>query len=563
MNDKRTYTSVSIGSLTSKLNEATKKEYKETASLKRSFKRRTQEHYYRVKAVYPTIKDQALAATMSNYRQYVGLYNEYVKTQSSLIQEYNNKVDLWHDKNQLDQAYVNILENFKKRYRKLKAIDYNAKVEEVNIKFHKMFIKKKKPLRIMPQAEKVFLAGIYSYNKQFEQLEKIKRAASEKSFVSVPKLDFNTGVIRSLKDNGVPLIDFCGRTLRRHRQRLEEAEILQCYEYHGAERGTTLHINNQILAVFCKLHRKYYCLDNQLDSLQQRTKCTDNNILTINKYKLLNKEKIRSSHTLTPLQSSFTGTPISKSMEKNQTTAENLENFNEKSDYLRAFLLEPEILGKKLAAGEYFENEPVINRQDLINEVQSGNLSRSDFRTLLVNYMMMRFNKLYMGKTAYAGSWTKAIYQWLDEKYINKNKTLMNKSTMLHYFFMYDRAYIEVYMYLKKNPEFNLLYPNLYFDNKSKNKASFSKWSGKRIKQQEEKTKEYTQKHVPANKTKSQEAMYLKRLKKHVHDFLNGNKTLDEVYHWSNRNTPKEFSVVIDKHIGSIVEDWNINRNAA
>jgi len=255
---------------------------------------------YPLKAVYPSIPNQCMRATMDNYRKFVHQHNQKIALQNAEIQTFNEKVDDFIANNELNIVQEKFGELFQKKYGKHKKYIYqnpDTGEDEIRTQYEfnlhsnksirayneqaetfcndRGFVVKKKELQpIKATTEQVFQQILFCYTMQMYQLNKqyIKLGITREK--SLPKVDLHPEEIKHVnKENGIKMLDLSSRTIKRHIDRLLDAGILQNYLFLGTNRPPKTHINPEILVYFDERGSKLKTIENQSFNQKIETKC--------------------------------------------------------------------------------------------------------------------------------------------------------------------------------------------------------------------------------------------------------------------------------------------------
>ena len=153
-------------------------------------------------------------------------------------------------------------------------------------------------------------------------------------------------------------------------------------------------------------------------------------------------------------------TPGSNYRKKNDTRGK--KNISQ-SDILLNKIEDPTDFVQNLAKHHY-DNYVAIRIEKLEKEVSSGTLDRDEFKELVLQDHFKIAAKLWKGKTPYAGSWANAYHTWKREKFVTHSGESSNKHITLARIEQLRYRVAGVGRYLKKHPDFQLLFPGDYFD---------------------------------------------------------------------------------------------------
>lgn len=393
----------------------------------------------RIHAVYPAIIEDAFKATMDNYRKYIASYNFKTQSENELIQKHNALVTQFCKENLLSEVQSVFRDVFLSSKKHLKPRAYNEQVDSF-CESYGLIVEKKKIQCVKYATEIVFQNLLHLYNSQLmKRNEKFIKAGIE---VKRPIQEFkvNSFLVTELKRNEVHSIAICSKTVRNHRQRLEEAGVFVEYHFSGRNRAVELHINPEILTVLDIKTLKLEKSENQSFKLEFWKLLPDNNESTgtlLNEYK--NSENVKnisqsvksSGEALTPSNLFFTGTPNSKEVVLNwRGSAKPNEKVYPLSQKLQELIIHPQELAVNLASGVYYNYKPIDIRY-LYQEAFSGTLSRDEFRELVIQDFFKSISKIYRQSTPYVGSWKKAITLYYQNKWIAFTGNSFNKCVLI------------------------------------------------------------------------------------------------------------------------------------
>jgi len=578
-----------------KVRVATQEETKETEEAKRKvYKEMVSEllENYPLKAVYPSIPNQCMRATMDKYREFVHQHNQKIALQNAEIQTFNEKVDDFMANNQLDIVQTTYSEMFQKKYGKIKKyVSYNeqTKQDEIEVRYEfnlhsnkaireynervedfsdRVFVLKKKELQpIKATTERVFQQILFCYTMQMYQLNKqyIKLGITHER--SLPKVDLHPEEIKHLnKENGIKMLDLSSRTIKRHIDRLLEAGILQNYLFLGTNRPPKTHINPEILVYFDERGSKLKTIDNQTLNQKKGTKCLHSKENTRTNKK--NKKEANSEPLVgtclsgvatalptQPVSDFFTGTPQGnasseptfatpplrpdilrwKAPKEPQTRRERL------SEYLQNQILHPQELAEGLANGDFDKYKP-IDLQLLKEEAMYGFLTAAEFRELFFNDFFKSSAKLFRDKEVFVGCWYNAIVGLLYSKSFTVNGYAYRKDMLTDYIPQYRWRLEYARKWFAKHTEIKILFPSDYFDRNRKTsrevgfKYTSKAWKN-RLKAQEKAQKRNAEKSSEAVK-RQRKSSAVRLIGYKINAFLKEKITYEELYDYVKYNHP-------------------------
>ena len=221
----------------------------------------------------PAINKDAFAATLSNYRIFVGQANAQIDLLNKEVRSHNKTVKT---PTKTLQQFVKL---FQGKDSHLEPEDYNKEVDNF-CSVHGQYLRKKNQPTIKPSAEIVFAGILHLYSAQLRQLCNRRDTHNIQYAMSLPRVEVNTEFLSKLQRDGLSSMNFCKKTLRNHRSRLEKIGVLQDYEYHGTQKPVDYRINPSILAVAERETPRILNTENQPVNLAQGKKLPDNDVDT-------------------------------------------------------------------------------------------------------------------------------------------------------------------------------------------------------------------------------------------------------------------------------------------
>ncbi len=439
--------------------------------------------------VHPILTTENYKESLQNYRKYIASYNEDVKARNKEIRKYNAQVKANRKKNPLKEDQEKALTMFLTMLAPIegKRYKYNDRIESYNNSAGSMIAEKKSILKVAFPTEQVFATILWHYNMQLFKRKEDRIKLNVYVASDLPHVQLHSGWIIRAKENGVKRLDVCNKTFYRHRDRLREAGVLTHYKFEGSSRAVKMHINPEILSITDNHSRKITRPDNQSFTGSERTQCPDNNVSNssfLNKLKIkanVDKHSSERSSGKKPLTThSFSSTrnegeqlnenstrnTREQGEGKNSPGAEKKAGIGQKistSDYLREKLEDKIDFGTNLASGQYDKYTP-IRIEILEKEAYRGTLDRDEFKELILQDFFKIAAKLYKGSTPFVGSWIKAYNTWMAQKFITPGGMASNKHVIVANLQELRYRLNWVRKFLKKNEDFNLLFPSEYFD---------------------------------------------------------------------------------------------------
>lgn len=427
-----------------------------------------------IKAFLPSVKDEAFAMTMDNYRRAVSIYNERVSEANDLIDKHNAGVQIYKEKNKLAEYQVQILINFVLRFAHKNNWEFNEEVDKAG-DIYSRFIEKRRIQKIKPFTEQVFQHILYLYNRQLMRRNKQRAHFAVQELKPIQELEINAWQVTTIKrDNDIMSLPICNKTVRNHRARLQEAGILVDKVYCGPKRGVKTHISPSVLVILDLHTGEFACAENQLLSLSKRKVLPNSKESTgtlLEEYKKRESATPDSDRKVLPLATALCDKngfdKNTGSNQQNQTEgggSENVKVSETLSDRLRALIMHPQDLAIKLASG-YFLNYIPLDKRLLFQEAYSGTLTRYEYRELILQDFFKSAAKLYRFSNIYIGCWKNAInlyqnYKWLTKDNIPFNKSVVYEDiTQLRWRLEDARKW-----FARPNVKVSVGFPSVYFD---------------------------------------------------------------------------------------------------
>lgn len=449
-------------------NTQAKKQIEETIAIENA----TLQLENRIIAVYPAIIEEAFSTTMENYRKYIAGYNFKTQAENELIEKHNVSVEQFCKDNELTQIQSEFRKVFVLNKKNLKPRAYNEAVSEF-CNDYGLIVEKKKIQSVKYATEIVFQNLLHLYNSQLmKRNEKfIKSGITAKR--PIQEFKINSFLVTQLKRKEIHSINICTKTVRNHRQRLEEAGVFTEYHFAGQNKPVEVHINPEILVVLDIKTSKLKNAENKQLKCVYWNLLPDNNENTgtiINEYqKNENVENISqnlrsSGEALTPSHLFFsTRTHASKEAISNHGAgATTVKVQNILSEKLQNLIVHPQELAVNLANGEYLNYKPIDIRH-LFKEAFSGTLTNDEFRELAIQDFFKSVSKIYRFSTPFTGSWKKAITLYYQNKWIAFTGNSFNKSVLVDEILQMRWRTEWARKWFIKN-QFPPLFPNDYFD---------------------------------------------------------------------------------------------------
>ncbi len=513
----------------------------------------------RIMAVYPAIVVEAFAITMDNYRSYIHGYNFKTEAENELTEKHNVTVRSFLKENELNEVQKAFAKVFFDKSKSLKPRAYNESADAF-MKDHGLIIEKKKIQLVKYSTELVFQNLLHLYNSQLmkrnEQYMKLRVTSPR----PIEEFKINSFLVTELKRNGINSIDLCTKTVRNHRQRLEECGVFVEYAFKGQNRAVEVHINPEILTVLDLKTSKLTTAENQRITPVNEKVLPDNNESTrtsLNECQMNENVKNiphfdKEFPSVTPSYLFFTRTPSSN--EQNLTEAagaENVKVLETLSDKLKNTILRPQELAENLANKQYNNYKP-FDFRILEKEAYHGTLLKEEFRQLVIQDFFKSMSKIYKNSSPYAGSWKKAINLYLQYKWIAFTGDSFNKANILDDIVQMRWRGEWARKWFVKN-DFPPLFPYDYFDmtRRTSKEVGFEYTKVKWGEHLQGKAKyEALKKKQEANAIRRKQTInYSKKCENEVNRFFKNKITMPQLFDYVEKNLPKEYLEKLPKMI--------------
>jgi hypothetical protein len=519
-----------------------------------------------VRAIQPLLTKEAKARTMDNYRSYVASYNENVRIKNEIIESFNAKVRNAAALKKFTEVQIEYSRLFYAKNRKLKALKYNEIAEKFNTDYGNcVLLKKIQPIKYATELVFFQMLHLYSIQMEMQTLEYIKIGVSEAS--TVPQFEVNSCHITNLKRDEAFSIDVSNKTIRNHKERLEEAGILYHYYFQGHKKGVKMHINSQILVVFDAKTSFLTIAENQSLTLSKGKNVPYNNEATRTfKNNIKKRENGQAAFldkgTATPGFSFvfYENAPPQDEKSKLGAAAENVKVSETLSDMLENVIIPDQALAKNLYAGIY-NNYSRIKKTVFDKEAYSGTMSRENFKTLIVQEFFKNAARLYRDKRVFVGSWKIAINSYMEKMFLanNGNGTFLYSKQL-----MADKLEEMLWRLNNASQWFNKtkispLFPNQYFDftRKTAKEIGFE-YTANAFRKHKEYLATKPRKEKEVAKKATERAVKINHSKKFdtiLNRFFKNRISYTEVIEYVNTNLPAEFMQKL--HIRVMQQDQN------
>ncbi len=506
----------------------------------------------RIIAVYPAIIEEAFSTTMDNYRKYIASYNFKTQAENELILKHNTSVKQFCKDNSLTEVQREFRRVFLLNRKNLKPRAYNEAVNQF-CNDYGLIVEKKKIQSVKYATEIVFQNLLHLYNSQLmKRNEKfIKAGITAKR--PIQEFKINSFLVTQLKRKEINSIDICTKTVRNHRQRLEEAGVFTEYHFAGQNKPVEVHINPEILVILDIKTSKLKSTENKQFKCVYWNLLPDNNENTgtsLNESKMNeNVENISqflrsSGEALTPSHLFFsTGTPNSKEDISNKGAGEKTKVQNTLSEKLQNLIIHPQELAVNLANGEYMNYKPIDIRY-LFKEAFSGTLTNDEFRELAIQDFFKSISKIYRFSTPFVGSWKKAITLYYQNKWIVFTGNSFNKSVLVDEIQQMRWRIEWARKWFLKN-QFPPLFPYEYFDmtRKTSKEVGFeytkAKWNEHLLSIAKY---DVLKKKQECNAVRRKETInHSKKCETAINRFFKNKVTYTQLFDYIEKNLPKEY----------------------
>lgn len=426
------------------------------------------------------------------YRAYVEAYRKQIERLNMEVVKYNANVIAFTEQNSLQDTATKNNKSLSKKINKISVTCYNQAVEQLNNNTKEPLLLKQKHKPVPKSHEHTFAIILFKYAMQIEAKNKTLQQAGATTTRALETVTINHYELANTQINDVLTLPYCKRTMHNHVNRLVEAGVLFSYEFHGSKKGVSYHINPQILEVFDQKTSKTLNTENQFFTYAKMQNFHNNEIVTrafINKINIndnVNKHSRKRTKEATPL-SQLLGfkKPIQDANNKNtkranvekslttkqETIAPGAQKINQRSTFLLAQLQDVNDLCVDLQDQKHKKHRFLL-KDHLEKEALTGNLTRHEFRELLIQEFLKLAAPIWKNTTPYAASWRKT-YNFLNEKALKTaNNNIPSKANLLYLFesLLWRITYAK--RFFNRFPTYNVPFPGDYF-NPDKNTNSF------------------------------------------------------------------------------------------
>lgn len=508
------------------------------------------EHKKCLKVIYPALTNEAMAMTMDAYRVYIAAYNAIVQEENYKIELHNKEVE--KNLKELTEVQKAFREVFWKKNKSLKTNEFNAVATDFNNQYGNI-IELRKKQTVKYATELVFQQYLHAFQQQLRKRTNVHMKFDIVYEAPVPAIDTNTLYVDTLKRNGVKSLQLTRKSIRNHRNRLEEAGVFQNYHYLGTKKGVKYILNEEILTVFDLKTQNFVNTENQeVTSGKGKvfTVTTSNDVTRTvkNEYKIKENVENNSFEKGTPSAAPFNLVfyKNTRSNEENLTGVAADENVkisskNETlSEKLGKLVQHPQELAENLTLGLY-NDYTAIDLRVLNKEAYAGTLTKEEFKELVIQDFIKSSAKIWKGKNVYCGVWKKLINTMYANWFNAFTGQAFNKYLVVEMLQEYRWRINHARKWFVSH-SFNPLFPADYFDlsrtdRKEVGFAYTKKSWNKHLKYQAGKELE---KSRAAQKTKARKENInsSKAVENKVKQFLNGKMEIETLYNFVATNHP-------------------------
>lgn len=509
--------------------------------------------------------------TLKNYIQYVSEYNKQISRKNKEVLLYNANVYSFMEQNKLQGEAQSLTNAFNNDIGKVSIDEYNMAAKLKNNNMGKPLLLLKKHIKVSPASEKIFAILMFVYGLQMSEKNAILQKCGATTVRCIQKLKVNHYELSRFKPKNGAELDYCHRTIRNHVNRLVDAGVLFGYEFNGHQKPVNYYVNSEILVIFDQQNRKTLNAENKLFNFQNLKTLPNNNSVTRT---YLNKKEINENvDNHSPLKGIISQLPIGndKNIYKNTQMRKQSHSDGQKnqagaekncriSDYLYGKIEDTQCLMEDLTKGNYHKYR-FLHRKHIEFEAISGNLTKTEFRELLLQIFLKMSSSIWTNTTPTIATWQKAFNIINEDLLLNNNNSIPNKQTLLYLFdnLVWRLTYAK--RYFRKFTEFRPLYPSQYFDptRKSKKSGGFAHTIEAlkvHLKYQDEaKLRKIDQAKEAAKRNKRYKAIEL--VEKKLRQLKNGKINLSDLHDYVNNNQyiPQDVRVKLPEYIQRIYQD--------
>ncbi|MGB8705821.1 MAG: hypothetical protein WCD31_12395 [Gillisia sp.] len=507
--------------------------------------------------VHPIIIPADYKKSLDLYRQHIKKYNIQVWLENKAVRDYNKEVIRFRKKASIDTEQKIREAVWKENHKDLNPERYNEAVEAYNEEHGPQLRKKNLRQEVKPESEKYFLAFLHQYSQQLYKRKTIRQSLEVHVPGELPKLELYPNKISTAEINGCKTLPVSKEAIRHHRERLEEAGVLNGYEYRGSTRALKVAFNPAVLSITDNGNTKKAAAENQSVTGMKTNKVRHNNVSSIKN--LLEKNKYREEGVVATAPTDQDCTKESTKKPKRQggdlggpnktQSGEYQKKFtgprnstgssqakNQISTALAANIDERTILARGLAAGKADQYQPV-SPKIAQQEAFYGALHPDDFKELAIQDVFKFSASIFKDLQVHPGSWMKAYKIWMKEKFTSFTGQTLSKPNILEHWQKAILVLREIKKYQKNNKNWQPRYPNIYFDPAFSFKENNSFEYAFRFFRIEEKAVESLQKrNIKARKELRKPKTDVQKAQIQIRKMLRGELSLDRVLEYVKYN---------------------------
>lgn len=508
------------------------------------------------KAVYPIINETAFPRMMGLYRVYVSRYNKFVERENALIAIHNEQVKryLSEEATELEKAYARNFPLLNKKLTKVR--EYNKAAEDACLKYGPV-VTMKKVQKLKYQTEQFYQNFLHVYNCQLANVNKEFIRLGNRTPRPIRPLKVNSYFVTKLKRaEDVLSLNVCSKTVRNHRQRLEEAGVFVNSTFKGVKNPVEVEINPDLLVVWDDFTQKLTRPDNQ--SLSEFTgkklpKDDDTTRPLLKEYKEKNEDEssFEDKESLpatifSHYKNNFYRNTGGNQQKENSPGAAPAENSKKNiASELRDYILHPQELAEQLSRGEYDEYVPIpLNK--LKHLAYKGAITNEDYRELVIQDLLKQSAKIWKDKTVFVGSWKNAYNHWMQYKFKAFTGHSMTAANVFSYIEEYRYRLEQARRwYARPKVEVQPLFPSDYFDTSRKStkeigfEGTTKMWQRKQQYDEKKSERELTRKKKAEARAKR--IADTTKLNKELNRYIRNRITLLELVEYVKKNLPHEF----------------------
>jgi|GEM_PF-5802767 len=437
--------------------------------------------------IIPVIDDACFAQSLKNFHIYRGQYNKTIKALNTATLCYNKKVQKSLLKQETPAYKKPLLTLFTTKYSELSPEQYNIKVEEFN-NVHGLCFKKRTLLTLKSNSIQYFTAILFEYKMQLQRYAKIWKQTHKQHPTPLLRVEINPAQIISQKKEDELILDVCKASVRRHRDRFQNAGVLINKKFSGSEQPCSYHINPAILVV----NEYSQTIENQSTNLLKLTNCKDNDkystrtsknnieikeiVNNLNKSNaptsLLSKTVFYKSTLSQGEEPQNSNPPIAENKTAKNTQANQGAQKNENTTAFQTIAnntLSKNELAERLSNGDYNYYTP-INKNLLKAVLYDYAIDNEDFKEVAIQDFLKSSAQLWRTQQGSEASWKIAI-DFVTNDGTHTNFTGKAKSKPDVYAWLIQQRFRLNYAcnWFTKKDWKGVWYPNRYFDPLRKN----------------------------------------------------------------------------------------------